>query len=411
MRDTRTRAAVGFVDCTIDITSLSEPAATLLIKEHLNSGHDARVIITQEGARRFSVTAEDISITHGHGLVYRISIEPGNEATVESFSGKTDSRKGYQPIPLMGPTRFGGSESRHWINDLDWPITLPHLGEIELARRSLLVGPPNPFEARIYRDCRETQFDKAYWQYGQHAASLALGNPAYLRQRINEDALLCRLLPESPECGPSYLYVVADGIGGHGGAQAAAGSVVQTFATSDLALNDVEQLATELTCRLEGIYTELNGKVPSGQTGLVSDKMGAPFAAVRVFQDYFQAVYAGDCRAACYRRQEDQHSCVWSSSVEGRGDKVYNAVVLANGRGRSFTPNQAHEIICPGDYIVVATDGIWKRLSLTDIGQQLSNSENASDAEYRIRNAVEAAEIEKKASDNRALIVYKHQPI
>jgi serine/threonine protein phosphatase PrpC len=408
MRNTRAHSAQAFFDETLEISSLNEPAATLSIKKHLSSRYDARVMVTQKGVRGFYVTAEDVSNTPGHGLVYRISIEPGKEEAVESFSGKKNSQNNYLPGAVVGSTRFVGSESRHWIKDSDWPVTLPHLGEIELARRSLLAGPPNPFEARIYRDCCETQFDTAHWQYGQHAASLALGNPTYLRQHINEDALLCRLLPESTEFGSSYLYVVADGMGGHGGGQVAASSVIQTFATADLSEDSVEPLSTELPRRLEGLYRELIERLPSGRTGLVSDNMGAPFAAVRVFDSYFQAIYAGDCCVARYRRQGDQYHCVWSSTVEGWGSRVYNAVGLLNGRARPLSLNQSYEVILPDDYLIVATDGIWKCLSLAGVGQQLSSSGNASDAELRIRAAVESVENENKASDNRALIVYKH---
>jgi serine/threonine protein phosphatase PrpC len=61
-----------------------------------------------------------------------------------------------------------------------------------------------------------------------------------------------------------------------------------------------------------------------------------------------------------------------------------------------------------GDYLVVATDGVWGRVSLDRVRELVSGARNPEHAEGAIVTEVALREFETSRSDNRGLIVYQH---
>jgi serine/threonine protein phosphatase PrpC len=405
MRDTRAQRDLQSMEIAVEIAGKEPFEITRDILKAMCQYPDARVGVHVQGEKYFTLAVDGLSSREEYGLVYRMFIEPGREEQVESFAGKEyrESRgRGHSRPCIRGTDRLVGSCSRHSIGK--HKVILPFLGEIHVARRSMVTGPPNPFAAQIFCDHGDMPAFCSRWQHGEYATSISLG----LNKEINEDGVMCRLLPESPKRGASLLGVVADGMGGEVGGQAAVLSILSSFATADFSEFGLTEAAATLPYHLKHLYRDVLQRPEQGVTTLVGPNMGAPFAAVRIFDDKFEALRAGDCRIAHYSPTSSGYSCVWSSKDQGIGSMVDNPVCLVRGEPSALELRPEFHQLAHDDYVVVATDGVWKRLTLDMVGRILTQTSSAETAEGDILESIVLSEIETDASDNRGLIVYRH---
>jgi serine/threonine protein phosphatase PrpC len=393
-------------ESVVEIAQRSPATVTSHILEKFCAGPGHDVAITVNGIRFLTIRVENLSRMPGHGLVYRVLVEPGREGKVKSWTGDSDAGAqvvDVRRLPSTGSERIVGSVSRHQIGD-DLVVVLPHLGRIELARAQLRAGADNPFEQVLLRDCAHASRGSLLSDSGECACSLSLGT----KQGLNEDAVLVCGLPGDPTKGPSLLGVVADGMGGYLGAQAAAGCVVGTFATADFTQATLLEVAQRLPTELKRLWDELRERPEPGVGSLISDRMGAPFAAVRIFDSSCQVLRVGDCRAALYRFASEGYRCQWSSDDQAYGHTVWNSVRLDGGEPSEVVLEVEEHMLQNGDYLVVATDGVWASLSTDEVRAIISRECGPSEVERGIIDAVTRAEWHRGYADNRGLIVYRH---
>jgi serine/threonine protein phosphatase PrpC len=397
----------------VEVAGKKEHQVTQEIKRALCSAPDVGVLIAVNRQVYFSLKAVDLSPNiDGHGLVYQITVSPDHEGDVQSFSRKELSEKVKRGLPcprITGQMRLADSNSQHWVPGKDAPVTLPFLGEIERARQDLLagqlVGPPNRYSAKVFRDFGDMNPYYGRWNDSEFIASLSLGR----NKTLNEDGLLCRILPAGKGLRDTFLAVAVDGMTGHGGGVAAAGSVLRTFASGNFGQYNLENVAAQAPKDLEDLYQDVLARSDSGVSTLVTPDMGAPFAAVRVAGHGFQALRVGDCRIAHYRKSDQgEYSCVWVSEDQGFENVVYNPVSLEQGRCRDLQLDSYYAQIRKDDYLVVATDGVWKRLRCDEIAQMLSDASTLCEAEENIKSEVTKREERHSRSDNRGFILYRH---
>jgi serine/threonine protein phosphatase PrpC len=367
---------------------------------------EVSVVVKSSGEKYFTIFAEALSTRYDSALAYRLIIEPGRESDVESLSGKKyfDPERGdLVRARIRGKERLVGGGTHHWIGEDG--VVLPFLGDIYLNRAGMMMGPPSPFAAHVFCDHGDMSPYVSAWTHGEYAASISLG----LNKELNEDGVMCRLLPGSAIDGDSVLGVVADGLGLYAGGQLAAMLVLEVFGKADYSIDNLQDVAARLPADLKELHDEVMRRQEDGVKSLVGPCMGAPFAAVRIFQGEFEALRAGDCRIAHYKMDGSQYICDWYSMDERMGSTVYHAACLVDGE-----PQRVHAIsrrfsLGDGDYLVVATDGIWDSLKVKHVAQILSTTESVEEAHMGILRATAAKEIQTKYSDNRGLFVYRHQ--
>ena len=418
MRDTRNQLAHQVREVPVEIANKDRLDVTQEIFTALSSGHDVQVSVTLNRKKYFTLTAERFGDVDGYGLVFRLVVEPGKEERFDSFSGKRLRDLGDERAKYGGEQRLAGSRSRHWPDAKSGEeVILPFLGDIELKREQLPVGPSNPFAARILRDCNDAQTLQGACSCGEYLVSLSLGLGKEQIQggtEINEDGVLYRLVPEAGEDGISLLGVVADGMGGHRGGQAAASSVLRSFAYADFSTSDLASVTSRVPYEMQKFREQLMTRPENGLGALIGSDMGAPFAAVRIFEDCFQAVRAGDCRIAHFKQFGGQYICVWESEdqcckEEGREHIVYNAAALKHGNAREFGVLVEEFSISDGDYIVVATDGVWKRLKTEQVAKLLSQADSIKAFEEDLLGMLGMLELRGEVADNRGFFVHRHK--
>jgi serine/threonine protein phosphatase PrpC len=419
MRDTRNQQLAHQVrEIPVEIAGKDRLDVTQGIFKALSSGHDVQVAVTLNGEKYFTLTAENFGAVDGYGLVYRIVVEPGKEEGFYSFSGKRLKDLDSRHAKCGGDQRLAGSRSSHWPDaESEEEVILPFLGDIEFERQQLVVGPPNPFASRILRDCNDARALQGDCYFGEHLVSLSLGLGKQLIPGgtvINEDGVLYRLVPEAGADRISLLGVVADGMGGHRGGQAAASSVLRSFAYADFSTSDLDSVTSRVPYEMQEFREQLITRPENGLGALIGSDMGAPFAAVRIFEDRFQAVRAGDCRIAHFKHVGGEYICVWESEdqcckEEGREHIVYNAAALKHGKAREFGVLVDEFSISDGDYIVVATDGVWKRLKTEQVARLLSQADSIKGFEEDLLGSLGMKELKDGVADNRGVFVHRHK--
>jgi serine/threonine protein phosphatase PrpC len=105
---------------------------------------------------------------------------------------------------------------------------------------------------------------------------------------VNEDSLLAR-----PEVG---LWVVADGMGGHGGGDVASGAAIAALATMQGG-ETAAQLLARFEERLVGVYAELRKFAVESAKGIV----GTTISAILIHGAHYACVWCGDSRAYLMR--------------------------------------------------------------------------------------------------------------
>ena len=191
-------------------------------------------------------------------------------------------------------------------------------------------------------------------------------------RRINEDDLFVN--------EREGLWLVADGIGGHGNGEKASGIVVEhveSYRESD----SIEKCLADIEARLLQA-NEACRSIPGGGT------LGSTVAALLVCQSEAGFLWAGDSRT--YRLRDGdltlvtedhnlaQERCRRGEISQDAAQRLPSANVLTRAVGiHKDLRLEAHvaEIVA-GDRYLISTDGLYKELTLETIRQMLSGPFN-----------------------------------
>ncbi|MGD0561478.1 MAG: protein phosphatase 2C domain-containing protein [Roseiarcus sp.] len=223
-------------------------------------------------------------------------------------------------------------------------------------------------------------------------------------RKLNEDSVLAR-----PEIG---LWVVADGMGGHGGGDVASRSVVAALAT--LAPQpSAAALLGEFEARIVGVNAELRALARSRGASVV----GTTLVAVLVHGAHFACVWCGDSRVYLLRggalaQISRDHSEVQDLIDRGVLDKEEartwprrNVVTRALGAADQAELEIVDGPAFAGDRFLLCSDGLTAHVEDAEIAASL-----AADDPQKACDDLIALTLQRGASDNVSLIVVVCDP-
>ncbi|MBC9208253.1 serine/threonine-protein phosphatase [Roseomonas aerophila] len=217
----------------------------------------------------------------------------------------------------------------------------------------------------------------------------------------NEDVVVQR-----PDLG---LWAVADGAGGHGGGDIAAAAAATAMESIPAGLSAAEMLA-QLRLRLSAADAELRRRAAALGGGRV---MATTVVALVIRSGHFACLWAGDSRA--YRLRDGQLACLTRdhSLVQDLVDRgeldaesaerhpQANVILRALGGGEGGPGlDKVSDALVPGDSFLLCSDGLFKALPESAIGQLLRQG---ADAKRLVSEAVKAG-----ARDNVSAVVLRH---
>jgi serine/threonine protein phosphatase PrpC len=226
-------------------------------------------------------------------------------------------------------------------------------------------------------------------------------DPGIVRE-LNEDSLLA--LTMAPTCqsrtGPVLgLFAVADGMGGHEGGEIASKMALQILADRvirDIVLPEIAgQLALEedILAQLRQATMATNDAVYLARQKRSND-MGTTLTTAVIRDDRLFLAHVGDCRAYRWNDQgleqlTTDHSVVASmvSKGEAAPDEVYthpHRSVIYRCIGDRPTVEVDGDVLplCPGDRIILCSDGLWEMVrdeGIEDVMLQEPNPQAACD--------------------------------
>jgi len=218
-------------------------------------------------------------------------------------------------------------------------------------------------------------------------------------RKLNEDSVLAR-----PEIG---LWVVADGMGGHGGGDVASQAVVKALATLE-----ATDSATELLDGFEARIAEVNGDLRALARSRGASIIGTTLAALLIHGPHYACVWCGDSRAYLLRegamtQLSRDHSEVQDLIDRGildaeeakawpRRNIITRALGVAERADLEIIDGRAHG----GDRFLLCSDGLTNHLSDAEIAALL-----AAGAPQTACDALVALTLQRGASDNVSIVV------
>lgn len=223
-----------------------------------------------------------------------------------------------------------------------------------------------------------------------------------LRRQVNEDALLVRT-----ERG---LWAVADGMGGHERGDVASSRVTQSLLEMP-ATDGLDELVESAVATLQRVNDDLI-ELADGAEGQKS--IGSTVVGLAIADGQFRCFWAGDSRA--YRLRDSQivqlsrdHSMVQDlvdagmlQPEEAESHPNANIITRAVGVARDLRIDTVSGDAKPRDQFLLATDGVTRLLSDTELATELSTNPPAIAARKLIDTV-----LARGAPDNASLIIVK----
>ena len=147
-----------------------------------------------------------------------------------------------------------------------------------------------------------------------------------LARELNEDNVLAH-----PDVG---LWVVADGMGGHGGGDVASGAVVSALRTLAPSATAAELLA-EFETRIVWVNTDLRAIARARGAAI----LGTTLVALLIHGTHFACVWCGDSRVLSPPRWR----AVAALARPFRGPGAHRPRPLASGRGQGLAPPERRD--------------------------------------------------------------------
>ena len=211
---------------------------------------------------------------------------------------------------------------------------------------------------------------------------------------------------------PRGLWVVADGMGGH-----EAGEIASNMVTDALRClppkNDIEELAASAVETLHRVNRELV-ELAQSDGGAKSRTIGTTVVGLAIENGRYCCFWAGDSRAYLLRdteitRVSRDHSLVQNLVDAGmiRPDEAdthenANLITRAVGVGKKFDVDVVRGEARPGDYFVLASDGLTRVVSDSELAAELSGGPLVDVADKLIDMV-----LSRGAPDNVSLIIVK----
>lgn len=212
-----------------------------------------------------------------------------------------------------------------------------------------------------------------------------------LVRKVNEDSYLCEKLSGSDNL---YLYIVADGMGGHNAGEVASSMAVQEVA--DYIRENTEALKSgdkEILDLIRNAILYANDKVY--KTSIVKSNclgMGTTLSMILVKDSSIYIGHVGDSRIYLIRENEisrltEDHSLVAelikSGTIkpeEANNHPQRNVITRALGTEYSLEPDVSKcEMRC-GDYILICTDGLSNAVQEEDMIYTIVNASDLNEA-------------------------------
>ncbi|HYC26025.1 MAG TPA: protein phosphatase 2C domain-containing protein [Roseiarcus sp.] len=218
-------------------------------------------------------------------------------------------------------------------------------------------------------------------------------------RKVNEDSLLAR-----PDIG---LWAVADGMGGHGGGEAASGAVVAALDTIRSA-DTAAELMAQFEHRVIRANAELRALARSRNLGTI----GTTLAALLIRPPHYACLWCGDSRAYLWRsgalsQVSHDHSEVQDlidrgilDASEARTWPRRNVVTRAIGVAVEAELDLGEGRVAAGDRFLLCSDGLTNHVSDDEIAAALGDGAPKEACEDLLVLA-----LQRGASDNVSLIV------
>jgi serine/threonine protein phosphatase PrpC len=218
-------------------------------------------------------------------------------------------------------------------------------------------------------------------------------------REINEDSLLAR-----PEIG---LWVVADGMGGHGGGDLASNAVVTALATIE-----APDSAAELLARFEDRIIRVNADLRTLARSRGTQVVGTTVVAILIHGAHYACVWCGDSRAYLLRggvltQISRDHSEVQDlidrGILEPKEAKSWprrNVITRALGTADQAALEIGDGPIQAGDRFLLCSDGLTNHVDDSEIAALLRG-----DDPQRVCARLISLTLQRGASDNVSVVV------
>jgi len=223
-----------------------------------------------------------------------------------------------------------------------------------------------------------------------------------LVRKVNEDSFLCEKLPGTDD---SYLYIVADGMGGHNAGEVASSMAVQEVASYIRQNIEILELCDkEILDLIRNAIFCANDKVY--KTSILNSNclgMGTTLSMVLVKGSTIYIGHVGDSRVYHIRGNEierltEDHSLVAelikSGSIRPEDAKDHpqkNVITRALGTEYNIDPDVSQKDVENGDFILICTDGLSNVVNEEYMAYALVNTSDLNDScELLINKAKES---------------------
>jgi len=235
--------------------------------------------------------------------------------------------------------------------------------------------------------------------YGPFSFRTATATHVGKVREVNEDSLLAR-----PEVG---LWVVADGMGGHGGGDLASSAVVSALATMDSPGS-----AADLLARFEDCIIRVNADLRALARARATQVIGTTVAAILIHGRHYACVWCGDSRAYLLRGgaltqisrdHSEVQDLVDRGILEPSEAKTWprrNVITRALGVADQAALEIGDGPILNGDRFLLCSDGLTNHVDDSEIAALLQ-----ADQPQKACARLIALTLQRGASDNVSLIV------
>ncbi len=218
-------------------------------------------------------------------------------------------------------------------------------------------------------------------------------------REVNEDSLLAR-----PEVG---LWVIADGMGGHGGGDVASQAVVAALAT--IASSDS---AAELLAHFEDCIIRVNADLRALAKTRAMQVIGTTVAAILIHGTHYACVWCGDSRAYLLRGgvltqisrdHSEVQDLVDRGILDEREAKLWprrNVITRALGAADQAALEIGEGPIMDRDRFLLCSDGLTNHVDDSEIAALLGSADP-----QKVCARLLALTLQRGASDNVSIIV------